>query len=91
MANASRDENFVPTLLGASNADGVTPVAVKADPTTHVLETNDNTTGSDLSNEPSPRDDNYVVVAMAVSSVDGVTPVPIYADPATGKLLINSN
>lgn len=37
MANASRDENFVPTLLAASSADGVTPVKVYADPTTHRL------------------------------------------------------
>lgn len=37
MANASRDENSVPTLLGASSADGKTPVRVYADPTTHRL------------------------------------------------------
>lgn len=37
MADASRDQNFVPTLLGVSNADGETPVKVYADPTTHRL------------------------------------------------------
>ncbi len=37
MANASRDENFVPTLLAASSADGATPVKVWADPSTHRL------------------------------------------------------
>lgn len=37
MANASRDENNVPTLLGASSTDGVTPVKVYADPVTHRL------------------------------------------------------
>ncbi len=37
MANASRDENFVPTLLGASSSDGITPVTIYADPTTHRL------------------------------------------------------
>lgn len=37
MAQAARDQNFVPTLLGVSNADGTTPVAVYADPTTHRL------------------------------------------------------
>lgn len=36
MAEASRDKNFVPTLLGASSVDG-TPVTVYADPTTHRL------------------------------------------------------
>lgn len=37
MAEAERDGNFVPTLLGVSNADGTTPIAVYADPTTHRL------------------------------------------------------
>lgn len=37
MADASRDSNFVPTLLGASSADGKTPVRVYADPDTHRL------------------------------------------------------
>lgn len=35
--NAKRDENFVPTLLGVSSADGVTPIRVWADPDTHRL------------------------------------------------------
>lgn len=37
MANAKRDGNFTPTLIGVSNADGTTPVLVYADPTTHRL------------------------------------------------------
>lgn len=37
MAQAPRDQNRIPTLLGASNADGITPVAVYADPSTHAL------------------------------------------------------
>lgn len=37
MAQAARDQNFVPTLLGVSNVDGTTPIAVYADPTTHRL------------------------------------------------------
>lgn len=37
MANAKRDSNRVPTLIGASSIDGVTPVLVYADPTTHRL------------------------------------------------------
>ncbi len=35
MANAKRDQNSVPTLLGVSNADGITPVVVYVDPSTH--------------------------------------------------------
>lgn len=37
MAQAKRDQNSVTTLLGVSNADGITPVIVYADPTTHRL------------------------------------------------------
>lgn len=37
MANAYRDENDVPTLIASSNSDGITPVRVYADPTTHRL------------------------------------------------------
>src|SRR5258708_7014111 len=35
--NASRDQNDVPTLLAVSSSDGISPVKVYADPTTHRL------------------------------------------------------
>ena len=35
MAQAKRDENFVPTLIGVSNSDGITPITVYVDPVTH--------------------------------------------------------
>ena len=37
MSNAKRDDNYIPTLLAVSNADGSTPVSLYADPTTHRL------------------------------------------------------
>lgn len=37
MANAKRDDNFVTTLLAVSSVDGVTPVTLYANPTTHRL------------------------------------------------------
>lgn len=37
MAEAKRDGNYIPTLLGVSSVDGVTPVVLYADPTTHRL------------------------------------------------------
>lgn len=37
MAQAKRDQNFVPTLLAVSSMDGSTPTTVYADPTTHRL------------------------------------------------------
>ncbi|MBI5732626.1 hypothetical protein HY967_01560 [Candidatus Jorgensenbacteria bacterium] len=37
MGNAKRDDNYIPTLIAVSNADGSTPVTLYADPTTHRL------------------------------------------------------
>jgi hypothetical protein len=37
MANANRDENRVPTLLGVSSVDGITPTKIEANPTTNAL------------------------------------------------------
>lgn len=37
MTSTPRDENYVPTLMAVSNADGVTPVVLYADPITHRL------------------------------------------------------
>lgn len=37
MSTASRDSNFVTTLLAVSSVDGVTPVTLYANPTTHRL------------------------------------------------------
>lgn len=90
MAQAKRDSNFIPTLLGTSNADGTTPVAIKANPSTHVISVSDGTTGSDLSGDIASRDANAIPVFLAVSEADNTTPVAVYADPATGELLIDS-
>lgn len=37
MTNSRRDQNYVTSLLAASNADGITPVVLWADPVTHRL------------------------------------------------------
>lgn len=88
--DASRDENSVPTLLGASEADGTTLIRIEADPTTHYLMVENGSTGTDFGPQNSPRDQNSVPALMAVSSADGVTPVVVYAN-ASGELLIDSN
>ena len=90
MAQASRDQNFVPTVLGTSNSDGSTPIPIQVNVTNHALSAANGTTGSDLSGDVASRDQNFVPVLMGVSSADGVTPTPIYADPATGQILIKS-
>ena len=89
MAQVPRDQNKVPALLAASNADGTTPVPVHADPSTNTLIVDMSGGGSDLSDAPAVRDQNKVPALMAVSEVDGITPVPIYADSITNALLID--
>lgn len=88
--NASRDENNVPTLLGALETNGLTPIRIKVDSVSHGLAVSDGSTGDDHGPDVAPRDENSVPVLMAVSADDGVTPVPIYAT-ADGSLLIDSN
>lgn len=90
MANAERDDNNVPTLLGVLNTNGSTLVRVKAGAVTHALAVDDASTGSDNGPSNALRDENFVPALLAVSSVDGVTPVVVYAD-ADGNLLIDSN
>lgn len=57
MAQASRDENRVTTLLAVSSSDGTTPVAVYADPTTHRLLTS-------AAGGAAPSDAEYVTLAV---------------------------
>ena len=91
MTDVIRDSNGVPAASGTSATDGVTVVPLYLDPTTHGIQLDDNTTGSDLSTKVARRDRNQLPVMMGVSSVDGVTLVPLYIDPSTKKLLLNSN
>lgn len=35
MGDAKRDSNYITTILGVSSADGLTPVTIYVDPTTH--------------------------------------------------------
>lgn len=90
MATIKRDNSQVTTFAAASNADGITPVNIQVDPTSHGLIIDDNSTGSDFPKTDALRDQNSIPVMMGVSSADGITPVSIYADPALGKLLIQS-
>lgn len=89
MANASRDQNNVPTLIAALNTDGTTVVKVVADSSNSSLGVSDGTTGTDHGRAVAYRDENSVPVLLALSSADGVTPVEVYAD-SNGKLLIKS-
>jgi hypothetical protein len=91
MAEAKRDQNHIPTILGVSDADGLTPVNITVNPANHALTINDGVAGSSSGIENAARDANRKPVLIAVSAVDGVTPVPIYADELTGGLYVNSH
>lgn len=90
MANASRDQNDVPTMLGVLDSDGDTLVRIKIEPVTHAIKADDASTGTDRGPTIAPRDENFIPALLAVSSVDGVTPVVVYAN-SDGELLIDSN
>jgi len=90
MADAKRDGNYIPTVLALLESDGATPINIAADPSSHALEVDDNSSGSD--NGPTParalRDGNYVTTLVALSSAGDGALVPLYAT-ADGKLLID--
>lgn len=75
--------------MATSNADGVTPVMLEADPSTHSLAADLATTGVDLGTNILVRDENGVTVLGAASSSDGVSVVPVFIDPSTNKLLLS--
>jgi len=60
MAQAPRDSNFVTTLLAVSSADGITPVTVYADPTTHRLLVDSASGSGDVSGPGSSTQDALV-------------------------------
>lgn len=99
MSNAALDSNSVATLTGALDSTGASIVKIKADPSTHVLHIDDDTTGSDHGPDHALRDENSRPTLLAVSSVtatvggvnyvQNVTPVVVYST-SDGALKIDS-
>ena len=87
---AKRDVNMVPIKLGASNADGITPLMLQASPTGHGLLVSDGSSGTDQGKPQAERDKNRLPVMMAASATDGKTPVELYVDTVLNTLLIKS-
>ena len=87
MANASRDNNNIPTMMGVLNTDGTTPTLIKIDPTTHVLDISDGTTGSDLGADIIERDDNSESTIAATDANGNI--INLYVN-SSGQLLIDS-
>lgn len=88
MAEAVRDQNHVPSLLGVLDSDGVTTIRIKATPSGK-LAVDDGVDGTDNGPENADRDQNHVTSLMGVSSDDLVTPVVAYAT-IDGKLKVQS-
>lgn len=93
MANAFRDENFVPTMLmGVDPADGVTPVVAQINPVSGRLLVG----VYDRSHSPSAvatrnvKDDNRVPCGRGESSVTAGDSIPFHAhtDIAANNLLL---
>lgn len=89
MADAYRDENSVPTLIGVLDSTGASIVRIKANSTTNALKVSNGVAGSNHGPTNAIKDGNSIPTLLAVSSADGVTPVPVYVD-TNGNLLIKS-
>lgn len=89
MANASHDQNGVPTKLGTLQSDGLTTIAIEVNPANNAMKVVNGTTGTASTRISAPRDANDVPAWLGVSSADGVTLVPIATD-SSGNLLIQS-
>lgn len=89
MAEAKIDVNNVPTLIGLLNTDGETTTNLEADPTSHAMQMDNDTTGSDSGGDHALRDDNHKTSMIAVDETDGSTPVALYVN-SDGELLVDS-
>jgi len=67
--NAGHDQNFVPTLIGVSSADGFTPVPIEVDPSTgQLLVTSDAAAGAVYQSfNDTTTDTNLVYLGKAVA------------------------
>ena len=93
MANAKRDQNFVPTLIAVSSADGVTPVTVYADPTTHRILTDNVNISAHLQRDQFTSTNNQTqftasttVVADWQLVVNGVIQAPSFDYTVAGNI-----
>lgn len=89
MAQAKRDENRVPVLLGVSSVDGVTPVPIRVDPLTGRVLANILAIDEFASTNPEiKRDENRIQVGTAVTDDSNQTVKPLLSDPNNvGRLL----
>src|SRR5688572_25103565 len=82
MANAKIDDNRNPTLIGVSNADGVTPLRLYVDSATNRLLVNATITGSLSANTEYTEGDTDTTFTGIVSMAEGPsnTATPLQVD-----------
>ena len=88
MSNASRDDNFVPSIIAILESDGLTIIPLVATPAGYLIVSN-GTTGTAYS-APARKDENNVSTLLAVSETDGITPIPLQSN-SSGRLLVDSS
>lgn len=88
MGEILSDNNQIAVIAGVLNTDGDTPTMVKANPTTHILECSDGTSGSDFGDDIIARDNNGETV-MAATDANGNI-INLYVN-SSGQLLIKSS
>lgn len=90
MGNAAIDSNSKATITGRLNTDGVTITRVRASPSTHAMEVdNQHNVGTDQGGTFAATDDNDRPALFAVSSAGDNALVSLYVS-ASGNLLIDS-
>ena len=84
---ASRDQNRIKTVLGVSNADGITTLPVYASPSSHAVVLAASS-GTMPVRTVAERDQNRVTSVLAVSQVDDTTPIAIGVDSITNGIFV---
>lgn len=90
MANAAKDQNFVPTMIAISTADGTTILPIYINASTHGIKIDDASTGSRTGNH-ALKDANGISTLCALSSAGDGAIVPLYVNNSTNGILIDSN
>lgn len=92
MADAKHDENFIPVLLGVSDADGTTPLMFRVDPTTKRVLTDASVAPETSFDHGSNLDVDTAAEQVTTTSMAANRGVLITSDPAnTGVVYIGNS
>lgn len=85
--DARRDFNNVPTWLGVSCVDGVTPIRIAINESNGGVKIDTTTVISVTPAYVGSRDSNQVPVKYGISSTQSTVMLPVYVEPTTGAVL----